>query len=93
MDVSTLTGATDANPANKRCSFCQILTPRYKKRGGQTTSRVFSIWCESQTSDLALAVQTEQERSIGFDRAARCHERGIAHKIDDLARSGDPMPI
>ena len=57
-------------------------------RGGQTTSREFSDWCESQTSDLAFAVQTEQKdradlfAEFGATREAMCTE------IDDLARSG-----
>ena len=50
--LSILTGATDANPVTR---------VQYRKRGGQTTSREFSVWCESQTSDLAFAVQNEQK--------------------------------
>ena len=84
MDVSVhsiITGATDANPVKKGgAASVRFLRPRYRTLGGQTTSREFSVWCESQTSDLAFFCTDRAERSIGFGSAARCHERGIAQE-------------
>ena len=56
-----LSGRNRRESSEQGCSFCRIFRPRYRKRGGQTTSRKFSVWCESQTSDLAFSVQTEQK--------------------------------
>ena len=59
----------------------------------KTTSRVFSVWCESQTSDLAFAVQTEQKDPADLEAQLGATSEALRTKIDGLARSGDPMPI
>ena len=94
MDVSVLTGATDANPVNKVVLLLSgsKLRPRYRKRGGQTTSREFFVWCESQTSDLGYAVQTGQKDRADLVAQLGATSEALRTKIDDFARSGDPMP-
>ena len=94
---SILTGATDANPANKVVQLLSNVEGKIQAEGGgQTTSREFSVWCKSQTSDLAFAVQTEQKDQA--DLEAQLVQLGatseaLRTKIGDFARSGDPMPI
>ena len=71
----------------------RFLRPRYKKRGGHSTSRVLSVWCESRTSDLAYAVQTEQKDRADLVAQLGATSEAPRTKIDGLARSGDQMPI
>ena len=60
--------------------FCQILRPRNRSEEAKQLheSSLFGVSCKRVS--LLFVVQTEQERSSGFGRAARCHERGIAHE-------------
>ena len=44
-------------------------------------------------SDLAFAVQTEQKDRADFVAQLGATGEALRTKIDDLARSGHPMPI
>ena len=57
---SILTAATDANPVNKAVQFLLEFETKIQEAWRPNN---FTNWCESQLSDLAFAVHTEQERS------------------------------
>ena len=54
---------------------------------------MLSVWCESRTSDLADAVLTGHEDRADLVAQLGAMSEALRTKIDDLARSGDPMPI
>ena len=85
MDVSVLTGATDANPVNKLVQLLSDLETKIQVawRPNNLTS---VLWCELQTSNLA---KDRADLVAQIDATSEA----LRTKVDDLARCGDPMPV
>ena len=91
--LSILTSETDANPVNGVVQVLSDFETKIQEAWRQTTSRESSNWCESQTSDLAFAVQTEHRDRADWVAQLGATSEAMRTEIDDFARSVDPMPI
>ena len=89
LDVSTLTGATDANPANKVVQLLSDFETKTQEAWRPNNlTRVLCIGVSRKRVMLLFSCTDRAERSSFFGSAARCHERGITHEdCDDRVRS------